>query len=341
MDHLCKNDQCQGIENYCTDSSHPLVYFCDCKKARSIHNGHAVKMVDLEFFSDCISRIQKESIQRKQEFTLKADERIRRILETLSEYNSELEEVIQKCTKAKEALASPETRLEALEKYIDPYSPEEQLRKVLGSKVDKKEFYMKIQRKMGSLCREIEQPIISEEFQEFLRYPKSFTSLKADKRIKFELSRLPYSNITQLNLGGNEIGDEGAKALAIALPSSQITQLNLRTNQIGNEGAKSLASVLASSKITQLYLGGNPLVACNRIGDEGAKALAIALPSSQVTQLDLGFNEIGDEGAKSLASVLASSQVTQLNLTKNQIGNEGRRALQEAKSNFPNIIISF
>ena len=67
-------------------------------------------MIDLESFTDCISRIQEDCVEKKQEFNLKANECIEKILETLSEYNSKLEEVIQ-CKKAKETLNSPQTRL--------------------------------------------------------------------------------------------------------------------------------------------------------------------------------------------------------------------------------------
>jgi len=87
-------------------------------------------MIDLESFTDCISRIQEDCVEKKQEFNLKANECIEKILETLSEYNSKLEEVIQ-CKKAKETLNSPQTRLRALEKYIDIKSPEEKLRRIL------------------------------------------------------------------------------------------------------------------------------------------------------------------------------------------------------------------
>ena len=146
MNHTCKNQNCKGIENYCINSSHPLVYLCDCKEARKHHNGHAVSIMDLGLFDDCISRVQDECLCKKKEFTFRAYECIDKILGTLNHYNSELEEVIQKCNQIKQESGLPDKRLGALEKYIDLANPEEKLRKVLDPKVDKLGFYMRIQR---------------------------------------------------------------------------------------------------------------------------------------------------------------------------------------------------
>lgn len=67
-----------------------------------------VRMVDLESFTDCISRIQ-ECVEKKQQFTLKGNECIEKILKTLKDYNSELKRIIQECNQAKETLNSPQT----------------------------------------------------------------------------------------------------------------------------------------------------------------------------------------------------------------------------------------
>ena len=83
--------------------------------------------------------------------------------------------------------------------------------------------------------------------------------------------------MTTLNLERNDIGDEGAKALA---ENSTLTTLDLFHNGIGAEGAKALAE---NSTLTTLNLY------TNGIGDEGAKALA---ENSTLTTLDLGGNGI-------------------------------------------------
>ena len=235
-------------------------------------------MIDLESFTDCISRIQEDCVEKKQEFNLKANECIEKILETLSECNSKLEEVIQECKKAKRTLNSPQTRLRALEEYIDIKSPEETLRRILDPRVDKEGFNMRIQIEMTLLSKGIERPVVSEKIQEFLRYPGSVTSVKVATEVEFRVlvSVLRYSSISTLRLGWNRIGVEGAKALVSALPASQLTTLRLGWNRIGVEGAKALASALPASQLTTLEL------IVNRIGDEGTKALEEAklkLPS--------------------------------------------------------------
>ncbi len=58
--------------------------------------------------------------------------------------------------------------------------------------------------------------------------------------------------LTDLNIRGNRIGPEGAKAIAAALGSSVLTDLNLRGNSIGMEGAKALAGALASGAVLKM-----------------------------------------------------------------------------------------
>ena len=51
-----------------------------------------------------------------------------------------------------------------------------------------------------------------------------------------------------VDLYSNNIGDEGAKALAVGVAASgSLTHLNLRENNIGDEGAKAIAAAVAAS----------------------------------------------------------------------------------------------
>jgi internalin A len=93
---------------------------------------------------------------------------------------------------------------------------------------------------------------------------------------------------TSLDLADNDIGAEGAKAIAEHLP--RLTSLNLWGNRIGAEGAKAIAEHLP--QLTSLDLSRNG------IGAEGAKAIAEHLP--QLTSLDLADNRIGAKGAKAM-----------------------------------------
>jgi len=128
-----------------------------------------------------------------------------------------------------------------------------------------------------------------------------------------KLDSLP--GLTSLNLWGNSIGAEGAKAVAAHLQS--LASLDLAGNGIGAEGAKAIAAHLQS--LTSLDL------ARNGIGAEGAKAVAAKLTG--LASLNLDGNNIGDEGAKAIAANLKA--LTSLNLWDNRIGAEGAKAIAE------------
>ena len=83
--------------------------------------------------------------------------------------------------------------------------------------------------------------------------------------------------------------------------NNEATTLYLENNQIGVEGAKALANALRiNTSVTTLELGYH-----SKIGHEGAKALANSLRiNTSVTTLHLRDNQIGDEGAKTLANAL-------------------------------------
>jgi hypothetical protein len=100
------------------------------------------------------------------------------------------------------------------------------------------------------------------------------------------------ATLTTLFLGNNNIGDEGARALAAALDNNAtLTRLDLDGNNIGAEGARALAAALdKNATLTTLFLGNN------NIGDEGARALAAALDTNHTLQvLDLG-HDLYDDG---------------------------------------------
>ncbi|KAK3270513.1 hypothetical protein CYMTET_21093 [Cymbomonas tetramitiformis] len=149
------------------------------------------------------------------------------------------------------------------------------------------------------------------------------------------------TSLNTLNLCDNGIGDEGAKALAVALTpnaegvfNTSLNTLDLDWNAIGPEGAKALADALTpnaegvfNTSLNTLNLNGN------NIGPEGAKALAVVLTpnaegvfNTSLNTLDLGFNGIGPEGAKALADALTpnaegvfNTSLNTLDLNSNQL----------------------
>jgi hypothetical protein len=137
------------------------------------------------------------------------------------------------------------------------------------------------------------------------------------------------SVLTELRLGYNKIGDEGAKAIAEALKvNAVVTELWLGGNKIGDEGANAIAEALKSGTavVATLFLGDN------NIGVEGAKAIAEALKVNAVlTCFDLSLNNIGDNGAKAIAEALKVNAVlTKLDLEYNKMGDAGEKAVQDA-----------
>jgi Ran GTPase-activating protein (RanGAP) involved in mRNA processing and transport len=95
--------------------------------------------------------------------------------------------------------------------------------------------------------------------------------------------------VTTIYLGGNQIGDEGAAALACAL------QVNM--------------------SVTTIYLSNY------RMGDAGATALADALQViALVKYVNLDFNQISDEVASALVDALrVTTSVTTISLYNNDI----------------------
>jgi internalin A len=101
---------------------------------------------------------------------------------------------------------------------------------------------------------------------------------------------IEIDGLTSLALGGNQIGDAGATALA---RMTGLTSLALKGNQIGDAGAEALARLTG---LTSLNLGRN------QIGDAGATALA---RMTGLSSLVLGGNQIGDAGASAILDAWA------------------------------------
>ena len=156
--------------------------------------------------------------------------------------------------------------------------------------------------------------------------------------------------LSALNLGHNNIGDEGVKQLSNAIVNSQLRSLNIGRNNITDEGVKQLNNVLVESQLSSLELGNNNITdegvkhlsnvledsqlsmlsLCSiNITDEGVQQLTNVLVKSQLSSLDLGDNSITDEGVQQLSNVLAKSQLSELNLWSINITDEGVQQLSK------------
>ncbi len=119
-------------------------------------------------------------------------------------------------------------------------------------------------------------------------------------------------NVIDLDLYLNQIGVEGARALAV---NKTLTILSVCDSQIGVESARALAESLTLTSLNVSY---------NQIGDEGARALAENLT---LTSLNADNSHIGDEGAIALAG---NHTLITLDVRNNQIGKAGRNALNQS-----------
>ena len=132
--------------------------------------------------------------------------------------------------------------------------------------------------------------------------------------VRFDLNRivtiLKTHNRHSLNLRGNEIGQEGAPALAEVLKvNTSLQSLNLQAVnkyiRIGQAGAQALAEALkVNTSLQSLNLE------CNEIDQVGAQALAQALTvNTSLRRLNLRNNAIGDAGAQALEPLIRLGRV--------------------------------
>ena len=96
------------------------------------------------------------------------------------------------------------------------------------------------------------------------------------------------SSLRRLNLHSNKLGVDGGVAVADLLceETCPLTELNVRGNRIGDEGATSMAAMIErNSVLTRLNLAGNG------VGIEGLEAIAEAMVNNRtLVLLDLYYN---------------------------------------------------
>ena len=114
--------------------------------------------------------------------------------------------------------------------------------------------------------------------------------------------------LTTLDLAGNSIGVEGAKAIADSLKSGMavLTFLDLRNNYtIGDDGAKAIAEALKVNPVlTSLDVGHNNLTEQAALG-----IVRVARQQDKITNLGLGGCKIGPIGAKEIADYIQFTAV--------------------------------
>nr|XP_044995263.1 ribonuclease inhibitor [Jaculus jaculus]XP_044995268.1 ribonuclease inhibitor [Jaculus jaculus]XP_044995274.1 ribonuclease inhibitor [Jaculus jaculus]XP_044995283.1 ribonuclease inhibitor [Jaculus jaculus]XP_044995293.1 ribonuclease inhibitor [Jaculus jaculus]XP_044995302.1 ribonuclease inhibitor [Jaculus jaculus]XP_044995308.1 ribonuclease inhibitor [Jaculus jaculus] len=137
------------------------------------------------------------------------------------------------------------------------------------------------------------------------------------------------SNLKELSLANNELGDEGARLLCESLlePGCQLELLWVKTCSLTPACCSHFRSMLAQNRsLLELQMSSNPL------GDSGVQELCEALsqPGTVLRVLCLGDCDVTDAGCSSLARVLLANHTLQeLDLSNNCMGDLGILQLME------------
>ena len=178
-------------------------------------------------------------------------------------------------------------------------------------------------------------------------------------------SNMGFCNLKSLNLGSNNIRDEGLKYLTAALINTdcKLSSLSLEWNKITEKGVEYLTTALINNncKLSRLGLENNQItdkgvehlttalinnncmlsslgLKNNQITDKGVEHLTTALTHTiycKLNSLSLADNKITDEGVKHLTTALINTNcnLNNLDLDRNQINDEGVAHLAKALTN--------
>ncbi|XP_041096143.1 NACHT, LRR and PYD domains-containing protein 3-like isoform X2 [Polyodon spathula] len=140
--------------------------------------------------------------------------------------------------------------------------------------------------------------------------------------------RAKQSNLTELELGENVMGNLGVKLLSAALrdPNCKLKTLGLRKCELTGDCLEDLASALCTNQSTLRELG----LSHNNLGDSGVKlAAALKDPNCKLEKLELRECQLTNDCCMDLASALRRNQSTlrELELGENKVADSGARLL--------------
>jgi uncharacterized protein (TIGR02996 family) len=129
------------------------------------------------------------------------------------------------------------------------------------------------------------------------------------------------SNLTALDLSGNQPGMEGVRALGRSAALAGLGSLGLEGCGLDSAGAAALAGADHLGRLACLHLAGN------HIEPDGVKALAGAAGLSGLVGLDLDDNPVDDEAALALVESPELAQLSMLSLWGCNVSDAGLAAL--------------
>ncbi|KAI4873254.1 hypothetical protein NFI96_024891, partial [Prochilodus magdalenae] len=144
-----------------------------------------------------------------------------------------------------------------------------------------------------------------------------------------------FSNLRELDLSENDLGDSGVKLLSGGLknPNCKLETLRLWDCKITDEGCAALASALTSNPSHPRVLD----LSKNKLGNSGVKLLTPALenPLCKLETLWLLDCCVSDEGCAAMSSALNKnpSHLKELNLSENKLADSGVKMLSPALGN--------
>jgi Ran GTPase-activating protein (RanGAP) involved in mRNA processing and transport len=157
-----------------------------------------------------------------------------------------------------------------------------------------------------------------EEFDSFdIRAENSATLRDCQVMCQDFLALGQFCSLEELDMSDNSLNEQSFLRVAKGLFTSGIAlrALTFSHNEIGDEGAKAIASCLLNSPIRKLNL------ADNRIAYDGIERLCACAEKSQTIEiLDLSSNRIGDQGIEYIANLIEHTKSLQiLNIAGNRI----------------------
>jgi Ran GTPase-activating protein (RanGAP) involved in mRNA processing and transport len=134
------------------------------------------------------------------------------------------------------------------------------------------------------------------------------------------------TRLSELDLSGNLMGDDGLTALCKTTVLSGVHVLQLGGNAIKGPGMAALGKSVLLGKVEELSLGHN------KVQNTGAKGLAASKKVGALEELSLGHNWLGVQGLKAILNNPALTRLSRVREGMNNYGSELARSFVKSKT---------